>query len=78
MKVYDEVCPDEQYDELEDSGSESQKIQSREIFSVKSDFPEDDIEKQLDEVPKNTNVTSINIILKDQLRPEKADLRNEN
>ena len=53
--------------------SESQKIQSREIFSFKSDFPEDDIENHLDEVFKNTNVTSRKIILKDQLRPENTE-----
>ena len=67
MKVSDEVCPDEQYDEVDDSESK------REIFSFKSDFPEYDIEKQLDEVLQNTKVTSTKIILKDQLRPESAD-----
>ena len=73
MKVSDEVCPDEQYDEVDDSESESQKVQIREVFSFKSDIPEDDIKKQLDEVLKKTNVTSVKIIMKDQLRPESAE-----
>ena len=64
----DPLCHDISIGDIFDnSESESQKIQSREIFSFKSDFPEDDIEKQLDEVLKNTNVTSIKILLKDQL-----------
>ena len=73
MKVSDEVCPDEQYDEVDDSESESQKVQIREVFSFKSDIPEDDIKKQLDEVLKKTNVTSVKKIMKDQLRPESAE-----
>ena len=73
MKVSDEVCPDEQYDEVDDNESESWKIPSREVFSFKSDFPEVEIEKQLDEVLKNTNVSSSKIILKDQIRSDSAD-----
>jgi hypothetical protein len=53
--------------------SESQKNQSKEIFSFKSDFAEEDIEYCLDEIFKDTNVTSKQIILKDQLRPRSAD-----
>jgi hypothetical protein len=53
--------------------SESEKIQSREVFSFKSYFPEDDIENHIDDVFKNTNVSRRKIILKDQLRPENAD-----
>ena len=53
--------------------SESQKNETREIFSFKSDFAEEDVENCIDEIFKNTNVSSAKIILKDQLRPSSAD-----
>jgi hypothetical protein len=56
-----------------DGFCESETNQSKDIFSFKSDFPEDAIENHFDEILKNTNVKSTNIILKDQLRPGSAD-----
>ena len=55
------------------SESQSQKNESKEIFSFKSDFSEEDIKKRLDEIFKNTIVTSTRIILRDQLGPRSAD-----
>ena len=49
--------------------SESPKNESREVFSFKSDFNEDDIENQLEEIFKDTNETSTKIICRDQLGP---------
>ena len=48
---------------------ESPKNESREVFSFKSDFTEEDIKNQLDEIFKNTNEISTKIILRDQLGP---------
>ena len=56
--VTDEFCSNTEYSESE----------SREIYSFKSDFPEQDIEKCLDEILKNTTITSRKIIFRDQLR----------
>ena len=53
--------------------SESQKNGTREVFSFKSDFAEKNIENCIDEIFKNTNVSSAKIILRDQLRPSSAD-----
>ena len=53
---------------------ESLKNESREIFSFKSDCAEEDIKNCLEEIFKNTNVTSKKIILRDQLGPKRGDL----
>jgi hypothetical protein len=60
-EVNDEFCPNDVYIENK----------SKEIFSVKSDFAEEDIQKSLDETFKNTN-TSTKIIHRDQLGPGSA------
>ena len=62
--VHDEICSDTMYSE-----SESKKNESREVFSFKSDFNEDDIKNQLEEIFKDTNETSTKIICRDQLVP---------
>ena len=64
-----EISPIPQLDGI----CESQKNETREIFSFKSDFAEEDVENCIDEIFKNTNVSSAKIILKDQLRPSSAD-----
>ena len=61
--VTDEFCSNTEYCENE----------SREIYSFKSDFDEEDIESCLDEIFQNTNITSKRIILRDQLGPGRAD-----
>ena len=60
-EVNDEFCPNDVYIENK----------SKEIFSFKSDFAEEDIQKSLDEIFKNTN-TSTKIIHRDQLGPGSA------
>ena len=57
--VTDEFCSNTEYSESE----------SKEIYSFKSDFSEEDIEKCLEELFKKTNIRSRRIILRDQLRP---------
>ena len=57
--VTDEFCSNTEYSESE----------RKEIYSFKSDFSQEDIEKCLDETFENTNITSTRIILRDQLRP---------
>ena len=61
--VTDEFCSNTEYSESE----------SKEIYSFKSDFPEEDIENSLDKIFKNTDITSTKIILRDQLRPMSAE-----
>ena len=56
--VIDEFCSNTEYSESE----------SREIFSFKSDFTEEDIEKCLDELFEDTNIKSKMIIHRDELR----------
>ena len=41
--------------------------ENKEMLSFKSDFAEDDIEKFLDEILKNTNIKTTKIIHRDQL-----------
>ena len=60
--VTDEFCSNSEYDENN----------SREVFSFKSDIPQEDIEKCLDEILKNTNVKRIKIIHRDQLGPQRS------
>ena len=55
--VTDEFC----------SNNENSENESREIFSFKSDFAQEDIEKCLDEILKNTDIKSNKIIHRDQL-----------
>jgi hypothetical protein len=62
-EVTDEFCSNTEYCESE----------SREIFSFKSEFAEEDIEKCLDEIFENTNITSAKIIHRDKLRPSSAE-----
>ena len=57
--VTDEFCSNTEYSESE----------TREVYSFKSDFTEEDVEKYLDDVFKNTNIASKRIVLRDQLRP---------
>ena len=61
-EVNDEFCHNDVYIENE----------SKDKFSFKSEFAEEDIEKCLDEIFKNTNITSTKIILRDQLGPGSA------
>jgi hypothetical protein len=58
-----EFCSNEEFD-LNDENSVTE---NKEIFSFKSDFAEEDIEKCLDEILKNTNIKSTKIIHIDQL-----------
>ena len=62
----DEFCSNEEFDSniLSDEISVTER---KEIFSFKSDIAEKDIEKCLDEILKNTNIKSANIIHRDQL-----------
>ena len=54
----DEFCSNEEFD-LNDENSVTE---NKEIFSFKSDFAEEDIEKCSDEILKNTNIKSTKII----------------
>ena len=62
-EVTDEFCSNTDYSESE----------SREIFSFKSDFAEEVIEKCLNKIFENTNITSAKIIHRDKLRPSSAE-----
>ena len=61
----DEFCRDAEFEEniLNDEKS----VTCREIFSFKSAFAEENIEESLDEILKNTNISSKKIIHRDQL-----------
>jgi hypothetical protein len=61
-EVTDEFCSNTEYSENE----------RKEIFSFKSDFAEEDIERCLDEIFTNTKITSTKIIHRDQLGPENS------
>jgi hypothetical protein len=62
----DKFCSNEEFDGniLSDENSVTE---SKEIFSFKSDFAEEDIEKCLDEILKTTKIKSTKIIHRDQL-----------
>ena len=55
------------------SNTEYSESERKEMYSFKSDFAEEDIEKCLDEILKNTNITSTQMILRDQLRVSSAE-----
>ena len=57
-KVNDEFCPNDVYIERE----------SREVWSFKSEYSEEEIQKCLDNIFKNTRITSKKVIHRDQLR----------
>ena len=69
-KDSNEISPIPQLDGI--CESESQKNETREVFSFKSDFAEKNIENCIDEIFKKTNVSSAKIILRDQLGPSSA------
>jgi hypothetical protein len=66
----DEFCRDAEFEEniLNDEKS----VTCREIFSFKSAFPKENIVKSLDEILKNTNISSKKIIHRDQLGSRSA------
>ena len=57
----------EHVDDESRSNTEYSENESREVFSFKSFAAEENIEKCLDEIRKNTNIASAKIILRDQL-----------
>ena len=67
----DEFCSNEEFggNILSDENSVTE---SKEIFSFKSDFAEEDIEKFLHEILKNTNIKRTKIIHRDQLGPQSS------